>query len=265
MARGRVFSTAELSRRAVENAAHSGWTSPGELASCLYRYNRVPMTAARIREFDDAAALSLPVLSLSAAGGVRVRTLSPEDRRDPWRRWVVSAAAPVEPRAPAYKLYVSPVLDDLPAALAAVLAGLADSRARLAKVGRRLEDLLRADKLVLYFARESDAERAAARLLRELGPLRAQGVPFTRQIGPTALVSLGVDPPALSTARRAEGARSWRALVTGRLARALALEKAQGRPDAAERALARLRASGIDTDDWRPGSVSWDRSPAGGA
>lgn len=219
------------------------------------------MTAARVREFG-AVASSFAAANLGAAAGGRVRALPPADLRDPWRRWVVPGASPVEPEAPTYKLYVSPELDDLPAALAAVIEGLSDSRARLAKVGRRLEDMLRPDKLVLYFAREADAERAATRLLRELGSLRAQGVPFTRQIGPTALISLGVDPPALSPARRAEGARSWRALVTGRLARALALEKAHARPDAAERALATLRESGIDTEDWRPCPAAWRRARA---
>ncbi|MEO7447400.1 MAG: hypothetical protein ABI336_03925, partial [Humibacillus sp.] len=91
------------------------------------------------------------------------------------------------------------------------------------------------------------ADRVAAALAQSLGGVRAQGVPFTGQVGATGVLSRGRDVAGTS----------WRAQVCRRVADAVILARAALGPTApatqvADGALALLARTGLDVQSWHP-------------
>jgi hypothetical protein len=125
------------------------------------------------------------------------------------------------------------------------------------KVGRDLYNILRPDKLVLYFASRRGMLQAARRLSRELAGVAAQGVPFTGQLFDSALISWGVDPGGHGHAAPWAGDESWRARLTQRLASALAqATRDPGCTVPAWRfAMDRLSLDHVDVGSWSPDAV----------
>ena len=158
-------------------------------------------------------------------------------------------------------MYVSPRPEALPEALQRTVATLAELGAPTFKVGDNLHDLLRPDKLVIYFGSREELDEVAERLVPALAGLPAQGVPFTAALGGDGLVSWGIDPPPEEYTLPWLGAESWRIWITNRLATALvaAREAEPDGPDGIEGwrfALERLRLEGVDTGTWAPTEVA---------
>jgi hypothetical protein len=153
-------------------------------------------------------------------------------------------------RADTYKLYLSPLPEDLAALLGEIAQVLATGGATQFKVGSSMAGLLRPDKLVAYFPDKETLLRTAEVLKGRLSGAGAQGVPFTAQIDDRGLISWGSDPPA----RIAAGRDSWRTWVVYRLAMAMVTATKQGsNPVAPWRfALARIALDGVDTRTFAP-------------
>jgi hypothetical protein len=255
--RGRIGELSSAALRYAQELAAGGLPEE-QLALRLYCYGTQPATpalAARLGErsaldahlgMDDGAAGRGPLLSSWLS-------VPPEPgERAYWRSWCPRRARP-RSLAASYKLYVSPDLDALGVALAAVAGSLVKAPGLAAfKLAADIRGLCRPDKLVVYFERLDDLHEAAARLHRELDGCPAHGVPFTAAVTTDGLLSWGADPPELDGATA-----SWRLWVSQRLAEYLA----DGGSDDLEPwqfALARLRLDGIDTDTWIPASRMWD-------
>lgn len=161
-----------------------------------------------------------------------------------WQSWTHPSADPTQL---VHKVYVSPDVRDLAATLVVVLAAAPLLGVPAWKVGADLAGLHRPDKIVLYLSEADRADRVAACLARSLTGVRAQGVPFTGQVGRTGLVSRGRDVAGTS----------WRAQVCRRVADAVILARAALGPTApadqvADDALALLGRSGLDVQSWHP-------------
>jgi len=102
-----------------------------------------------------------------------------------------------------------------------VIASLAfDSRAMAFKVGATGGNLLRPDKLVVYFATRSALSSFARRACGSLQGMPGHGVPFAAPIDRAGLLGWAIDPPQ---ARNGEiVAESWRIRIARELATALA-------------------------------------------
>ena len=255
--RGRI---GELSEAALRYGQELAALPHALLARRLYAYGTRPLR----RELADADAVARacglapggPAHAPLAAGWVEQ---SPSDgARAHWRQWR-PRAAPDD--GSAWKLYVSPALDALPEAVAAVAATLAGAPGVSAfKLGRDAAVVCRPDKLVVYFERLDDLHAGAAALRTRLDGLPAQGVPFTAAVTDDGLLSWGADPPAA-----AERRTSWRMWVAERLAEhlAAAAERRDGLPPW-RFALERLRLAGVDVDSWIPASGMWPEALASG-
>lgn len=161
-----------------------------------------------------------------------------------WRSWTHLGADPAQL---VHKVYVSPDVRDLADTLVVVLAAAPLLGVPAWKVGADLAGLHRPDKIVLYLPDADRADRVAAALARSLGGVRAQGVPFTGQVGATGVLSRGRDVAGTS----------WRAQVCRRVADAVLLARAALGPTApatqvADGALALLARSGLDVQSWHP-------------
>ena len=250
----RASRLAALSDDAVRYAESLGVHDVRVLRQRLYRYHTRPASPAwRRRLAGDGAVARFLRIGRGQRRGL-THTLDAG-----WLYW--RPARGVGRAAPAYKLYVSPGIDDAPAALDATLAVLSRTRGMVAvKVGRDVHALLRPDKLVAYF-RDRDALRAATgELAAALRGMPAHGVPFTSDVGGDGLLSWAADPPADTISIDWVGDGSWRAWIAGRLASSLALAASEPGGDAPGWlfALDRLSLDGVDLATWAPTAGAWD-------
>lgn len=250
-------SIAELSRAALEYAQSLPVDDVNRVSTRLYSYNRIPVSPAWRQLFPgkDAVARVLAV----DPDGVNARLLSRDwtqldiaPTNEVWLSW--QSRHPVfSYRRTAYKLYISPHPGSIRRAFDALVSVAARGGPVAFKVGRDVQGILRPDKLVVYFATREALQATAQELSRKLEGCPAQGVPFTAQIGDTALLSWGIDPPEEMAAPPWMQRESWRLWVTNRLAVALLMAKSSDQPvDCWRFAVERLRLDGVDTGLWTP-------------
>jgi hypothetical protein len=158
-----------------------------------------------------------------------------------------------------WKLYVSP---DPELVRPALHAAVCRTEPFSLKVGRDLFNILRPDKLVLYFSSRQAMRRCAAALMQELDGLPAQGVPFTGQLFDSALLSWGVDREAQTGMAPWAGDESWRLRVTQRLASALsqAARDASCPVPAWRFAMDRVSLDGVNVQSWSPDLTTFQLS-----
>jgi hypothetical protein len=228
-----------------------------DVASCLYRYNTLPLSTAVARVLPTPEALDrflgmsgpeslLPLLRSHWA--LATSSLAPGQ----WYGWVSRAvpnSSDVKPLI--HKLYVSPKWEQLGAAIRLCLPVLLDIGAPAFKWGRQLTGILRPDKFVIYFQDRDTLVRTARHLQVVLRELPAQGVPFTTEIGGAGLLSWAKDPLPFAGALATNERQSWRQWVCIRLAKSLTapLISANG-VEPWELALAHLHAEGVDPESW---------------
>lgn len=261
---------ARLSRDALKYAQNLEIADVQRLSARMYFYNRLPATPEWRRRFPSPEAV-VEHLGIGPGGDVRPEldrhwakvTLPP--LQDGWLMWRARRPSPdSDQSATTYKLYVSPRCEDLRETFRAT----ADVAARLGvgrfKVGKDIYGMLRPDKLVVYFGRFEDVQKAADLLLGRLDGCPAQGVPFSADLGGAGLLSWGVDPPREQQVLDWQERESWRLWITNRLAMALVAAKS-GLSRTVEPwkfALERLRLEGVDTESWVPSRTIWREQAA---
>jgi hypothetical protein len=250
--RGRL---AELSLDALRYGARLALDDPLALSLRLYGYNQLPLTAEWLGRLPSPEAVEgfLGIGPGGAHRGLLASGFVAAGRAGGWLSWRARAHRPGAPRA-AFKLYVSPRPEALPALAGDLLCGLAAARAESFKIGSSAGGLLRPDKIVAYFP-DFDALAAAAEpLSRHLAGAPVQGVPFTAEIAGDGLLSWGADPPipAPHAPLPVLDGESWRLWLTHRLARALIQARATGGAEPWRFALERLDLEGVDAATWTP-------------
>jgi hypothetical protein len=247
---------AQLSSDAIAYATALQSLELHQVAGRLYRFNAAPSTPALQRRF----ATTEGQLALVSGDGAAARQLRTHWRSEPvedsWLAWSGPHA-----QGAAYKLYVSPVLDDLPAVFAAATESFSRTRCTLFKLGLGAYGVLRPDKLVAYFGDLDQLLEAAERIQRSAGGARAQGVPFSAPIDADGLVSWGMDPPRFEQERAGREYQSWRHWLTERVA-VYATAAGQSGTDAQAFVRARIALDGVDPSSWNPNLAIW-RGPVG--
>jgi hypothetical protein len=215
------FARTELDRisaAALESAVLlPAGSDPSVVANHLYFHGRAPVTTwHEMRWSTDALAhaLALDSIQQSVVGTyARHGSLTPDAVDGRWitwsRGWDLSLPTP--------KVYVSPTVDSIRAAVEVALDYVTSRDVVAMKVPSDAAGLLRPDKLIFYFEHSAAARGFANCVSDPLSKLSAHGVPFSQQVGPSSIVSIGVDPPASDF----EPAHSWRTWMTSVLARGI--------------------------------------------
>jgi hypothetical protein len=278
---------AELSAAALLYGQALASLSVETLASRLYFYGRRPVSPELRHQMPDEGAVDEYVGVASGGPVSRILNAGWNQKPDapghpsPWRYWAPMRGRrgmPGPGRAgPAYKLYVSPSVDAMPEAIAAVTGSLAASPGVNGfKIARDLGGICRPDKIVAYFDRLDDLKEGASRIAEQINGIPAQGVPFTAAVTLDGLLSWGADPPPDPAAPT-----SWRMWVAEHLAEYLVMARGLegsgggrhrgpeadgiGHGESADQggiqpwqfALERLRLAGVNTDTWVPASGMW--------
>lgn len=251
-----------LSQDALLHVEALGLDDPNEIAGRLYGYGRRPVSPAWDGRLPDGAAV-LEFVGAGADGPLARQLEAGWERgaagRSPgWIAWNPRGAQPRANGHATYKLYVSPVPEQLPQAFAALVDVLARRGHRPFKVGDSAAGVLRPDKLVAYFGDVEDLQAAAAELAERLHGLEPHGVPFSADAGGDGLLSWGMDPPAAERAVAWQEPESWRLWLAKRLGAALVAARQDAGALAPHRfALERLRREGVDVQRWTPGAALW--------
>jgi len=239
--------------------------SDTELGRRLYFYGRKPLSPRLQARLGDGYACARFLGTHDDGAPARLlrrryaQVPPPPGGAPHWWQWLSTTEPPCNSdRRAGYKLYLSPQIDDTPAALSILIGVLPQARGVTGfKVGVGLEGLCRPDKIVVYFTELDDLFRFAGRLRRLLAGCAAHGVPFSAAASDDALLSWGADPPrgAIDGAR----ATSWRMWVACRLAEYLVAARAAPAParEPWQYALERLALAGIDTGTWIPANGMW--------
>ncbi len=263
---------ARLSLDAVQFGQRLREKDPMRLSAQMYFFNRVPVTPRWQRDIAASKAVLRRFLGV-AAGGPCAHQLAESWQEThssrhggEWFFWSHRQARPKVFRGSSsagFKLYISPRLSSLPEVLPAVLEVLTEEGVPRFKIGARLPNLTRPDKLVAYLPSFDDVERVGNRLAEVLRGSAAHGVPFTGDFSDDGSVSWGMDPPDEGVVDWLQRP-SWRLWITNRLANALVDACRHESPEIEPWlfALERLRLDGIDTDTWTPRTNFQDLSPA---
>lgn len=252
-----------LSREALRYGETLDLENPEELASRLYSYGGVPLSPAwtrRLQNSDDVLAFLGVTPGTTLYDRLTSRfTRAPDSDEVSWISWSKASRRTPGPSEPVYKLYVSPMPEDLPQTFREVVAVLAEHDHLQFKVGGSALGVLRADKLVVYFEDVESLQRAANALVSRLGSVSPQGVPFSAEIALGGLLSWGMDPPRKARVLTWQGYDSWRLWIVRRLASAMvaAQRESTGDVDPGQYAMERLHLDGVDVDGWVPPNGNW--------
>lgn len=243
----------EFSLEALRYAASLPYDDARLIASRLYSFHTIPCTAAWKRAlYRDGAVANWLGLN---AGGSLAQLFAAHDydeiEHPQWLAWHRDTTA-----LP-FKLYISPRPEALPDTLGAVVEeGIAHGAGSF-KAGRTLGNVLRPDKLILYFAEYEPLLAAALSLETRLRRLPAHGVPFTCRLDSRSMLSWGSDPPHRGEFAGWAQGESWRAWIVSRLACAILEARHENQPEPWRFALTKVNADGVDTNRWTPVKTFW--------
>lgn len=246
----------EMSSGAIRYAVQLNEADALALAGKLYAYNTVPLLFTRgnaLKSFEEVEEF----LGIGRNNPLNRALLKNWNKHEPdqnysWISWSRKQNKRHDARLNAtYKIYISPVLEELPEVFEKTVGVLTRSDAFNFKIGMNREGLLRPDKFVAYFT-EFDHLLAAADLLAPvLKEHKAQGVPFTAPLDDSGMLSWGMDRATDEILKNIEGG-SWRATVTEKLAASIALSKTEklGREESVDFVLKKMMLEGVDPTTW---------------
>ncbi|TLV01485.1 hypothetical protein [Dyadobacter luticola] len=246
----------EMSSRAIRYAVYLNETDTTSLAAKLYAYNTVPLFIAPdnvLATFEEVEAF----LGINKNNLLDRLLLKHWNKQEPnekfsWISWSRRQQVRHDARlSQTYKMYISPVLEELPQVFEKAVNVLTASEAFSFKIGINREGLLRPDKFVAYFTNFPQLKTAADQLTPILKNHQAQGVPFTAPLDESGILSWGVDHASETILKDIEGG-SWRGAVTQKLAASIALSKTEklGQSESVDFVLKKMMLEGIDTTSW---------------
>jgi hypothetical protein len=246
----------EMSSGAIQYAIQLNEVDTASLANKLYAYNTVPlffMPANALNTFKEVEEF----LRIGKNGPLDRELLKNWNKHEPdqkynWISWSRKQNRRHDARLKStYKIYISPVLEELPDVFEKAVRVLSGSDAFSFKIGMNREGLLRPDKFVVYFTELDHLIAAADRLGPILKEHKAQGVPFTASLDDSGMLSWGTDNATDELMKNREGG-SWRAIVTEKLAASISLSKTEklSPEESVDFVLKKMMLEGVDPTTW---------------
>ena len=246
-----------LSVQAIQFAWMLNETTRSLISTQLYKFNTTPWD--HLEKDSFYAKHSVREYLFNSVGKTQAQLLESNwsfaegaEKRG-WLAWTRPRKTAGKTHSPeTYKLYISPIIDDLPPVFARSIRIITDSDALSFKIGSSLNGILRPDKMVVYFDSYDSLLTASNILKKEIGSFQAQGVPFSAQLDEIGMLSHGVDPPMIDFPEKIETG-SWRVIVCNELAISILICKHEQLTWSQSFAFskARLLNAGIDMDSWR--------------
>jgi hypothetical protein len=242
--------TDPMSEAAIRHAVRLPIMDILSLTERLYSYNSEPVFHSGLLAHTESEVKQLVGAAFSDTSTPRP---APSDNPGWHMFYPVNPSEDRAETAQHYKLYISPVVQDLPRCLSRLATILPRLRFQAWKVGRFTYGISRPDKICLYFGSLTDAQSAAQVLSGEMQEIRQQGVPFTERQDNVGLISLAMDPPRQTARSVFSTQNSWRLWVSRKIATAVILAKQS--PDyplsPEQSALWTMQFLGVEPETWR--------------
>jgi len=246
-----------LSYKAIYYAWMLNDADERSVAGSLYAFNTTPWDSSMKMRFYDKH--NVKDFLFSCTNGDVLNTLNEKwhatvTEKKVWLSWSRQGTENFEnvesPRI--YKLYISPLIHDVPGVLARCVPVINSSDAVSFKIGNTLQELLRPDKMVVYFYSKESLFKTAAVLRELLGVDNAQGVPFSSQLDDRGLLSWAEEPA--DEGLHSFASHSWRTMICDKLAAILvqAKENKLSWSRAIAYIEATMQAKGLDIRNWEP-------------
>lgn len=142
-----------------------------------------------------------------------------------------------------YKLYVSPVPEQLPSVFKKVAETSIKLSSPIFKLGHTSSGIHRPDKMVMYFKNFGELNSFAQNLSPLIDNYKSQGVPFTYSITPNGMLSYGIEPED-------DDGVSFRIFISKLIAKTLKLHSFENRDLKINDILLKLNLNGIETNKW---------------
>ena len=247
----------ELSLKAIYYAWRLDETDFRSVSYKLYTFNTIPWDISEKLAFNNKHSVKEFLFSATDTTFRQVMEKQwnafGDHDTNYWLSWDRSfTAKPIRSNSKySYKLYISPLVNDLPEIFKRFIPVISASDAFHFKAGATIEGILRPDKLVAYFYTSEALMDTTAILQKELSGFQAHGVPFSAQSDANGLLSHGADPPSTDVLHSIEGG-SWRTKIADQLA--LAILQAKKQQLNWQQTIGFIRAmlltAGIDSNHW---------------
>jgi hypothetical protein len=248
----------DLSLKAIYYAWTLEETDLRSIAGRLYTYNTIPWDASMKNAFEntqDVYTFLFSKMGKSSREKMQQQWYTvPGNEKGGWLSWRKNSRENVlnASSEQTYKLFISPLIHDVPEVFRHFVSSISDSEAFSFKAGGSLQGLLRPDKIVAYFYSQEALFKTAGLLQEKLEGFQPHGVPFSAQLDQKGILSHGTDPPEADVLLSTEGG-SWRSFITDQLALAILQAKKSllNWPQTMSLIRARLLTAGIDSYCWR--------------
>ncbi|MCE7064067.1 hypothetical protein [Dyadobacter sp. CY326] len=245
-----------MSSAAIQYAIQLNEADTISLTSKLYGYNTTPLFGTPANELDTFKEVEA-FLKIGKNDPLTRELLKNWNKHEPdqkfrWISWSRKQNKSHNARlSSTYKIYISPVLEELPDVFDRAVRALTESNAFHFKIGMNREGLLRPDKFVAYFTEFDHLSAAADRLHAVLKDHSAQGVPFTAPLDASGMLSWGMDSATDENLQHVER-KSWRAKVTEKLAASISLAKTEklSREERVDFVLKKMVLEGVNPLTW---------------
>ena len=247
----------ELSLKAIYYVWMLNETDLRSVSNRLYTFNTIPWDVSEKVAFKNKHTVKGFLFSKTDTSFTEAMEKQwkafPDHDTNYWLSWDRSFTAKKIQRNSkyTYKLYISPLVNDLPEVFKRFIPVISASDAFHFKAGATIEGILRPDKLVAYFYTFEALMQTTAILQQELSDFHAHGVPFSAQSDANGLLSHGADPPSTDVLHSIEGG-SWRTKIADQLA--LAILQAKKQQLNWQQTISFIRAvlltAGIDSNHW---------------
>jgi hypothetical protein len=254
------WSGAALGADAMALAAAQRRASASELARTLYFHHRRAVTPA----WRDRLATTRHVMEFLGVSPERERGAAlrhfwtqraSSNGSDDWIHWTSRTPSTLLPAGrTTFKLYLSPVLESLRAALGPIVDVFAAHGVSQFKIGGGCYALMRPDYFVAYFSSIEALNACARDVVLTVGAFDVHGVPFTAPIVDTGCLSWGIDFVDVLTGAQANRQTSWRAWLCQRLGQTIFAAQRCDRLSVPvwEAALIRLSLDDVDPMSFAP-------------
>jgi hypothetical protein len=238
----------DLGRQALEIVLESPLLDKTSASQRLYAFYRTLLTRELSDRFGTDGVLKQGLYGApsyaritSLLGRPWRRTPAPSAAHTCWLYWNAEGRGGTLNGRPLVKVYLSPSLDDLEQCIHAALPIIGKSKALAVKMPGSVRDLVRPERLVVYFYGWDDLVETLHALRPILGGLRPHGVPFGGIVPGYPLIAVGRD-------RTDADRSSWRKWLCSVIATAAVTEL----PGAARQAAvtAALDKAQVRSDIW---------------
>ena len=221
------------------------------LGARIYFHNRYPLSSEWKKRFEEEKFLE--VKDKNSKKLLKKYWTRSKSKIESWEFWQKNDnELDVNKSKSTYKLYISPRPDKVGSILDIIVPVLTEMNVPRFKYGVTVQDVLRPDKIVIYFKSYEEMFKLSETIIPLLQDFDVHGIPFSSQLDERGLISWGIDPPKNENKLQWQERESWRVWVSFRIANAILQARSESLDFETTFAfvLDKMASIGVNVDMW---------------